>query len=175
MNGKASTLLSALDGLPEGATVVEIGCVRFPGEIASDGWSTYYLAQAATDRGWALHSVDIDPGAVEHARTAADGLACTVHHADGASWLAAFPDAIDGLYLDGSADPGEAVEQYRAATLTASPVVVIDDVQRIGDQQRGKANLLLDVLADDGFDVRVVGTEPGYLMAVAHRSARRGS
>lgn len=169
MNGKATALLDAFDGLGEGATVVEVGCVRFPHEIPSDGWSTFYLAQAAQERGWKFHTIDIDGGAVNHARDATATFAASVHHADGADWLREFPGPIEGLYLDGAADPSEAVDQYRAARLAEHPVIVMDDVQPIGEQQRGKADLLLDVLAEDGFQVRIIDTEPGYLMAVAHR------
>lgn len=175
MNAKAATLLEAFDGLPAGATVVEIGCVRFPHEIASDGWSTVHLAHAAQARGWRLYSVDIDPSAVRNARSATAGLPISVHLARGSEWLAGFAGPIDGLYLDGAAYPDEAVAQYEAANLSVGAVIAIDDIQPIVDQrlgiaaERGKGDLLLDVLDRDGWTVMIVDTVPGYRMAVASR------
>lgn len=167
MNAKAAALLQAFENLGAGATVVEIGCVRFAQEIPSDGWSTVHLATAAADHGWKLHSVDVDPQAVEIACNATADLPGEVHLADGAEWLAAFAGPIDGLFLDGSADPAEAVAQYQAARLADRAVIVVDDVQPIGQQAWGKGDLLLDALERDGFTVEVVDTEPGYRMAIA--------
>jgi hypothetical protein len=174
VNRKASTLLDGFATLPNGATVVEIGCARFAHEIPSDGWSTVHLARAAVRYDWTLHSVDIDLNAVQIARYATEGLPVTIHHADGAAWLAAFDSPIDGLYLDGSADPQEALTQYLAATLAARAVVAIDDVQLLAGHEYGKGDLLLDRLRADGFDVVLHDTEPRlvgpcYRMAVASR------
>ena len=169
MNAKARTMLSAFHGLPAGATIVEIGCVRFRHDIPSDGYSTVHLGAEARQRGWIVHSVDIDPVAVENARDLTAGMPVTVHEADGEAWLACFADMIDGLYLDGSASPEEALAQYEAAARADGPVVVvIDDVQAIAGTERGKGNLLLDRLIGDLYTVEIVDTEPGYRMAVAH-------
>lgn len=169
MNAKATTVLQAFDRLPAGAVVVEIGCVRFPSEISSDGYSTVHLARAATERRWVFHSVDIDPDAVEIAQAATEGLAVTVHCASGADWLGSCGLVIDGLYLDGAAEPEQAVAQYRVAELSGGAVIVIDDIQPIGLVERGKGDLLLDVLEADGWTVAIMDTEPGYRMAVATR------
>lgn len=169
MNRKASTLLAALDALGAGATVVEIGCARFGHDIPSDGWSTVHLARAADECGWTLHSVDIDPAAVRNAEAVTEGLPVTVHNADGAAWLRDFAGPIDGLYLDGSANPAEAVAQYEAATLADGVVIAIDDVQAFNGNEHGKGDLLLDRLRADGFTVELHDTEPGYRMAVARR------
>jgi predicted O-methyltransferase YrrM len=167
MNAKAQTLLAAFFELPTGAMIVEIGCIRFGHEIASDGWSTVYLARAAAENGWTFHSVDCDLGAVGTARAVTADLPCEVHHADGAEWLGEFEQPIDGLYLDGALDPGQAVEQYRQANLAKGAVVVIDDVQAVEGHRHGKATELLAVLERDGFGVNVTATERGYLMAVS--------
>lgn len=168
MNEKARTFLEAFSDLPIGSTVVEIGCARFGHEIPSDGWSTVHLARAAEEHGWTFHSVDIDPAAVATARDATFGLPVIVHEGDGAEWLRAFEGFIDGLYLDGSADPHEAVAQYEAADgYSPAPIIVIDDVQAIDGVERGKGNALLDRLEADGYTVEIKDTEPGYRMAVA--------
>jgi predicted O-methyltransferase YrrM len=168
VNAKAARLLEALAGLPRGAVIVEIGCARFAEERSSDGFSTVHLAHAALEHGWELHSVDSDHHAVLIAEALTGALPCTVHHSDGAVWLAAGPP-IDGLYLDGDSIPEQALAQYRAAHLSPGAVIVVDDVQPIGDHGRGKGELLLDVLAGDGFTVTIAETEPGYEMAVASR------
>jgi predicted O-methyltransferase YrrM len=171
MNRKAAVMLEAFDVLTAGAVIVEIGCARFAHEIPSDGWSTVYLAGAAENRDWVVHSVDINPDAVTIASAATSGLPITIHEADGREWLTSFTRTINGLYLDGALDPEQALGQYEAARLASDAVVVIDDVQHsdIGgiDLEHGKGNLLLERLQHDGFDVTVLATEPGYAMAVA--------
>ncbi len=167
MNRKAACLLEAADRAGRGAVVVEIGCARELAEVPSDGWSTVYLAREAHARGWELHSVDSSPEAVDVARKVTAGFPVEVHHADGAEWLEGFRRPIDLLYLDGAADPAEALAQYEAAMLAQWVVVVVDDVQEFAGHNHGKGDLLLDRLQEDGFDVEVHETEPGYLMAVA--------
>lgn len=174
MNRKASTLLAALADTPDGVTVVEIGTIRFDHELPSEGYSTVYLAEQAAARGWKFHSVSDDKAATDTARSLIpEGV--KLHTKDGTKWLTAFKARIDALYLDGSSDPVETLEQYRAAKLAGSCVVIVDDVQPVGEHERGKGELLLDVLAEDGFDVEmfvtepVWGPEPDYMMAVAKR------
>lgn len=173
MNRKAQRLLTSFGHLPSGSTVVEIGCVRVAEEVPTDGFSTFYLAQAAAERGWVFHSVDIDPNAVRAARKVTRGLPVKVHRARGVDWLAKFDEPINGLYLDGAADPQQAVDQFRNAKLAQGAVIVIDDVQPIASSPRGKGDLLIDTLKDVGFRVRVYKTEPGFLMAVATTPKRR--
>lgn len=180
MNRKASTLIDAFAGLPRGSLIVEIGCVRFSREIPSDGYSTVHLAQAAGDRGWRMESIDIDPQAVRNARALLHHRrlddVCRVTNADGAEWLRTHNrKPIHGLYLDGAADPAQAVEQYEAANLAPDAVIVIDDIQPIklapgNALDRGKGDLLLDRLEADGWTVTVHDTEKGYRMAVARPS-----
>lgn len=172
MNRKAETLIAAFQHLRGGATVVEIGCVRFTEERPSDGYSTVHLACAAEDNGWEFHSIDRDAGAVNRARLVTQELPVSVHWSDGRDWLDSFAGPINALYLDGSSSPGEAVGQYRAAKLAADAVIAIDDVQTIFPYERGKGDLLLDVLADDGYEVTVVDTEPpNYRMAIARKKS----
>lgn len=174
MNGKARVLLDAFSDLGDGAVVVEIGCVRFDYEVPSDGWSTVYLAQAALKHGWTFHSVDIDAGAVGRAVEAVGNLPAIIHHSDGERFLRAFPHQIDGLYLDGAADPAQALAQYNVASLAPSAVIAVDDIQLIklsngARYEQGKGTLVLDKLIEDGFTVRILPTETNYQMAVATR------
>ena len=168
MNRKAECLLQAASHLPAGATIVEIGCCRQPHEVASDGFSTVYLADAAVERGWTFHSVDYDMNAIRIAQEVTNG-GVMLHLAEAEKWLYEFQGAIDLLYLDGSSSAEEALWQYEAAELKSQATVVIDDVQQLPGQERGKGNILLDLLEQDGFTVTVYDTEPGYRMAVAKR------
>lgn len=168
MNRKAECLLQAASRLRKGATVVEIGCLRSTHEVPTDGHSTVYLADAAIEHGWTFHSVDCDENAVRIAQEVTNG-GVTLHLADGEAWLYEFQRKIDLLYLDGSASAKEALRQYEAAQLKPNATVVIDDVQQIGSQKRGKGDTLLDLLEQDGFAVSIHDTEPGYRMAVATR------
>lgn len=168
-NEKAKRLLWAFRGLPKGSTIVEIGCVRRENEVPSDGYSTVYLAREAVTRGWIFHSIDIDQTSVSIARGLVSDYPTVVHKGEGARTLKRLDLLVSGLYLDGSADPGEALKQYRAARLAPRAVVVIDDAQRLHGRDFGKAADLVSQLFADGFRVRFYDTEPGYRMAVAKR------
>lgn len=172
MNAKAARLVASIAHLGEGDVMVEIGCVRAPNEIPSDGYSTVYLAQAAKVQGFTFHSVDIDPNAVQIARHLTAGLPAQVHLGDGAEWLQEQADlpqirSIDALFIDGAASPEEALSQYDAALLDPEAVVIVDDIQAIDTYVQGKGTELLTALERDGFEVQIYATEPGYLMAVA--------
>lgn len=170
MNRKAERLLAAFSGLPEGSLVVEVGCARFRQEFASDGWSTVYLARAAAEHGWEFHSIDVSEEALDIARDLTDGLPVSFHLGDGADWLANSDRLIDGLYLDGAAEPSETLDQYGAAPLAAGAVVVIDDTQKLNGYAHGKADAVLMLMhSDGGWRIDEFETEPGYRMAVATR------
>lgn len=173
MNRKASTLLAALDALPKGSVVVEIGTIRQDHDVPSDGFSTYYLAKRAVERDWEFHSVTNEPENTATARRVIDA-GVGLHTADGAEWLGEFTKPINALYLDGAASPEEAMEQYWAANLAPGAIIAIDDVQNIDyEYERGKGTLLLDALAEEGYEVEIKPTEePDYLMAIATRPAK---
>lgn len=164
MNLKAQALLKAFDRLPAGAVIVEVGCVRFDHEIPSDGFSTIYLGQRAKERGWNVTSIDISPEAVDIACRLISGLPVTMMRGDGATLIAEM-DWIDGLFLDGSADPADTVNQYLASDKPT--IVVVDDAQAIERNELGKATNVIEHLMADGYDIEIVDTEPGYRMLIA--------
>ena len=173
MNRKAETLLAATEGLGAGAFVVEVGTMRFDHEAPSDGASTLFLAERAKERGWKFVSIDNSEAAILNARTVLVGRglddAVELCLGDGEATLARMPGYIDFLYLDGAADPREALAQFMAARgkLAYRAGVAVDDVQEIaGAGPQGKGSLLLDRARELGWDVEVRETEPGYLMAV---------
>ena len=176
MNAKAALLLELTEGLGGGMVVVEGGTMRAPQEVASDGASTLYLARRAKERGWRFVSIDNDLDALINARTVlfAESLdgAVTLQVGDGATVLFDMPDSIDFLYLDGAADPGEALAQFEAAkgNLAPSAIVAVDDIQEIRPgEPLGKGERLLPALQARGWTVEVTPTEPGYAMAICRR------
>jgi predicted O-methyltransferase YrrM len=166
VNGKAAQLLSICAWLPKGAVVVEIGCMRYPNEIASEGYSTFYLAQECEKRGFEFHSVDNNQEAISLATTHVPSKFRS-HLADGEEWLRAFTKPIDFLYLDGALDPEQTERQFTAATLAPGAVVAIDDVQNERSLRQGKGTALLPRLEREGWQVTVVPTVNGYEMAFA--------
>lgn len=171
MNRKAARILAATATVGVGATVVEIGCVRFDREIGSDGWSTVYLARRAKRRAWRFSSVDVDESAIAKAAAACEGLPVSLVCDDGERFLRGYGHMIDCLYLDGGGSSLAALGQYRAARLAPGAVVIVDDCQPFDDQPAGKATHLIGRLERDGFDAVAYDTEPGYRMLVAARSA----
>lgn len=178
MNAKAERLLWAARDLEPGSFVVEIGTIRFSGEVPSDGWSTYYLAKAAQEHEWNFVSVDNDKRNLEICRTilAREDLLSNTSlvHSDGLKFLQEGFEVIDFLYLDGGSDPEDTLAQFEAA---GSLLVAVDDVQAhqvsLGGETvflpEGKGSALLPHLRQLDWDLNVYDTEPGFKMAVARR------
>ena len=176
MNAKAALLLELTEGLGAGAVVVEVGTMRFGHEAPSDGASTLYLARRAKERGWKFVSIDNDEAAFLNAakvlRVHDLQAVADLRLDDGAIVLANLIGPIDFLYLDGAADPGEALAQFEAAEHRIAPwaVVAIDDIQEIRPgEPLGKGERLLPALEARGWTVEVRPTEPGYAMAICRR------
>lgn len=169
VNRKAAALLAALASAPPGP-VAEVGAVRQNGEVASDGYSTVYLAQSCAVQGRPFYSFDVDPGAVALANRGLTrhGLPPLVQQRDGAEALAELPP-LAFLYLDGSDDPEETLAQFQAAYLLPVAVIAVDDANPYEGHCYGKADRLLPFLAGQGWRCELVATEPDYLMLIARR------
>lgn len=165
-NRKAQLLLRLLDEAPPGP-VVEIGCLRHPSEVPSDGHSTLYLARACKERTRDFLSVDRDPLVVDVANRvlAEAGLPLIAMAADGVEALGGV-DAIAFLYLDSSDDPADSLEQLAAAELAPGAIVVIDDAQPTGGHMLGKATLVVQHCGRRGLPFDLVPTEPGFAACV---------
>lgn len=172
-NNKAATLCKLTEPLGFGSIVVEVGCIRYSDEVASeDGWSTVYLARRAEERKWQFHSVDNDLQALQVAATVLlkNGLTETrLHHADATEWLLRFSGVIDCLYMDGLDDPNTNLSQLIAAYDKLQYMVIVDDTQEYGGNRWGKGSMTLPFLEGKGWIVRHYLTVPGYRMSCAMR------
>jgi hypothetical protein len=179
LNLKAKALKKAFDEYSSGnggeAIVVEIGCMRYPYESPTEGASTLHLARWCSKHGRRFVSIDVEAEDVRNARNvlASEGHQTTLIVGDGAAILGSMRATIGLLFLDGSNDPREALEQFRAAEqkLAPSALVVVDDIQPIEDLPLGKGTKLLPVVEGEGWQVDTIPTEPGYLMAILRRGA----
>lgn len=165
-NRKAELLLRLLEDAPPGP-VVEIGCLRQPSEVPSDGHSTLYLAKACAERGRAFSSFDRDPLVVDVANRVLEeaGLPLMARVADGVEALGGI-NAIAFLYLDSSDDPADTFRQLAAAELAPGAIVMIDDAQQTGGQLMGKATLVVKHCGRRGLPFDLVPTEPGFAACV---------
>src|SRR3990167_9278189 len=174
VNSKAARLLQETEHLGLNSVVIEIGSLRSSQETPSDGWSTYYLAQRANERLWEFISIDNNPETSQLCRNVLGregALGARIHILtdDGALFLQSWSGAIDCLYIDGAASPEEAMAQFEAAehSLHVGSVILIDDIQSFAEAgAQGKGTLLVPALVEKGWQVDIVPTEPGFLMAV---------
>jgi predicted O-methyltransferase YrrM len=169
-NRKAQLLLDMVARAPRGL-VVEVGCLRQVHEVATDGFSTWYLARRCLDLGLDFRSCDLDPthAALANEVLQAAGLAPCVMVGDGSAILKAL-GPVSLLYLDSSDDPRDTLDQYEVATLMPGAIVVVDDAQAYASNRLGKATLLAERLTEDRIPFDLVPTEPGFLALVVRLS-----
>lgn len=161
---------------PQEAAAVEIGCIRYPFESPLEGASTLYFARWCRDANRKFISVDVEREHLENARRLLDeqDLAADLIHADGQEAISKLSVPIGLLYLDGSNDPDETLEQFKAAEdkLAAGAIVAIDDVQQIDSNSMGKGQSAIPYAKERGWKAQVLDTDPGYRMAVLRRPKR---
>lgn len=168
---RRDTLRAALALLDERdvATLVETGTARYGLErTRSDGASTIVFGTWAARNGARLHSVDLDPDAVERAREAVESLGLRngvdFHVSDSIEFLQSFDEPVDFLYLDSyDWDEEDAAEQHASQLhhlrefeaieprLHERSVVLIDDCGRPGG---GKGKLAIERMRERGWSVR---------------------
>ncbi len=173
-NNKAATIYKLTEPLGFRSIIVELGCMRYSDEVASDGWSTVYLASRAEERGWEFHSIDIDSQALQMAATVLlkNGLTkANLHHADATEWLLGFSGVIDCLYMDGPDDPNANLSQLIAAYDRLRHTVIVDDTQGYGGNHWGKGSMTLPFLEGEGWIVHHYLTVPEYWMSFAMRTS----
>jgi hypothetical protein len=146
--------------------IVETGTLRcaWRSHRALHGWSTVYFRTLLDRIGGELHTVDVDPAAIETSRaTIARMLGNTnrvhFHTGDSIAFLQCFAGPIDILYLDSyDYDPakGDAAARHQLAEaqaaadkLTPRSIVMVDDV--FGTIGHGKGALSIPFLQDRGW------------------------
>jgi len=161
MNKKAEVLLKATENLGTGSVVVECGSLRFDTEIATDGFSTYHLAQRAKERGWIFYTVDQDQKAMAVTQRVLGNVGllqyAVIVEAEASKWLDTFADKIDCLYLDMSAVANARAVQAAYDKLTN--LVVIDDTNATQEGEFGEGSLAIPWLDVRGWDVISYPTE----------------
>ncbi len=164
---------------PQEAAAVEIGCIRYPFESPLEGASTLYFARWCRDANRKFVSIDVQREHVENAKRLLDeqGLTADLIHADGQEAISGLSVPIGLLYLDGSNDPNETLQQFKAAEdkLAVGAIVAIDDVQQIDSDAMGKGESTIPYAGERGWKVQVLNTDPGYRMAVLRRPTRARS
>lgn len=170
MNKKASRLVTELGKCVDGP-VVEIGAMRSTGIIDTDGASTLYLARKCERDGRPFTSFDPDPRIVEIANNVLsdDGLDEIVVQMNGVEGLKSI-GPVAFLYLDETADPGTAYEQFITAEIIPGGVILVDDVQRLNNSEFGRGDEIIPRLYDVGYEdqMSIMETEPGYDVLIVY-------
>lgn len=168
-NPKAEFLLLQADSAPAG-DIIEIGATRSDYEHPSDGWTTVHLARWARDNKRTFRSFDKYMDVVERANSVLEreGLTPVVRQDDG-EYALHDQSQIALLYLDGSKEPEETLEQFFAAIpgLVPGAVIIVDDVEDFGDWRTyGKATLLVSRLSKLGirYDIHEIGSNKMLVM-----------
>lgn len=168
-NAKAQFLLNWLRRAPPGPAA-EIGCVRTPTEVASDGYSTVYLERACEATGREFRSFDASAEAVENANSILEAhkLRPIVQVSDGVAALSKQqPMAL--LYLDSAAEARHTTAQFRTAAILPGGYIVIDDCQPFDGQQHGKATGVIPIAGSyGGILADLTTTHPGYYGCAIH-------
>jgi predicted O-methyltransferase YrrM len=155
---KRHALLDVLARSPGEGVLVEVGCIRSV-EDAHDGASTLVLAQWARDHRQLVHSIDVDSRNISLARSllTARGLESYVCQwtSTGQQVLAHLDSPIAFLYLDGSDNPVDTLEQVQAAyhKLLPGARVIIDDCQAYRGNKLGKGTHAIPRLQGLGWSV----------------------
>ena len=162
MNRKAEVLLKLTNGLGVGSVVVEAGALRFYKETPTDGYSSFYLAKRAKERGWLLYIVDNNQSSVATTRQVLRDAGLlqnvVVVQAEADKWLGVFADKIDCLYLDMSRDAD--ARALQAAYDKLGDLVIIDDTNVSKDGEYGEGSLAIPwILAQGGWLLESYPTE----------------
>ena len=150
-------------------TFVEIGTTRggFGGGPQGDGWATNAWGWYTKKYGGHVHTVDLDPACIEQCKNITIPFAENMdyHVMTGVKFIESlkFSAPIDFLYLDGSDDPQEMVDEYQAASigghLKSTTLILLDDIAENWETE-GKGQKVIPLLLKDGWDIYYHDTTP---------------
>jgi predicted O-methyltransferase YrrM len=114
------------------AKILEIGCLRDLNSRAGDGWSTLHWANYVEKNGGRLVFCDINAESVDLCLDLIRNNFSEIEHVgkaiDGIGWIS---DHFNFIYLDGSDNPTETLNQFEKCK-TDSQIVLIDDFHTKG-------------------------------------------
>lgn len=131
-NGPRDDLFAQISAwFPGTPNICQIGAIQnwLPAYRKGSGWSDFVWGALIQQRGGHLTVVDINNGALNNSLQAFRDLGIESHitivNSDGATWLQANKD-YNFVYLDGSDNPGEMLDQFRAIDRTKAYVLCDD-------------------------------------------------
>lgn len=148
---------------------VEIGTTRGAngGGPMGDGWATNAWAWYVDKYGGHLHTVDLDPSCIEQCKNITIPFVESIdyHIMTGVEFIESFPQGklIDFLYLDGSDDPQEMVDEFQAAIdgghLGLRSLILLDDIPP-EYLKAGKGSQVIPMILDEGYEMLYHDTTP---------------
>lgn len=147
-------------------TIMETGTMRAEEDWSGTGFFTYLAGAYAFRAGGVVHSVDIDAGKCDFARTWCSPFGDSVqgHASDSVAYLSDFPDPIDVLYLDSldTYEPGHAEHALKEAQaalprLHDRSIIIFDDSPWTAGTVAGKGALAVPWLLNQGWHIVYAG------------------
>jgi hypothetical protein len=153
--------------------LVEIGTTRGAngGGPLGDGWATNAWGWYAKKFGGYVHTVDLDPDCIEQCKVVTSDYkeSISYHVMTGFDFLRNFNEQIDFLYLDGSDDPQEMVDEYGAAKLKGTALILLDDIAE-KYLEAGKGRLVIPMLLEDGWEIVYHDVNPRVMQMLFRRA-----
>lgn len=110
--------------------ILEIGCARSLSGRYGDGWSSLFWADYILNNGGKLDICDIDPDCIENTKILLSGISnkCSIRFIieDGLNILKDRSNNYDLIYLDGSDDPNDMVNQIKYCDFAKNKILCDD-------------------------------------------------
>lgn len=156
-------------------TIVEIGTTRgsFGGGPGGDGWATLAWSWFVNKYGGEVRTIDVSEECLDQCKLITkDYKNIFFHHMTGEEFLSSFENKIDLLYLDGSDDPNEMVEEYKIVKdknlMSNNGLILLDDIPK-NYLSFGKGQLVIPTLLGDGWKIVYHDTTSGVCQMLFER------
>jgi hypothetical protein len=153
--------------------IVEVGTTRggYGGGPKGDGWATLAWAWFTNKYGGEVHTIDIDDNCLDQCKAITKNYSNIMYHnCTGEEFLKSFKSKINLLYLDGSDDVNEMVDEYESCKelLLNSSLILLDDIP-IDYETSGKGQLIIPILLNDGWNIEYHDVTPGVCQMLFSR------
>lgn len=157
-------------------TIVEIGTTRggYGGGPFGDGWATLAWAWYCKKYNGRVYTVDIDKDCIEQCKIITKNYSDVISYnvKTGVDFIGEFPEKIDLLYLDGSDDPNEMVDEYCVATVNGNlkqeTLILLDDIPQ-EYLKFGKGAFVIPMLLEDDWKMVYHDTTQGVMQMLFSR------